>query len=163
MNRKIILLVLTVVALIGVPGAFASSEINLDFGDNGSTIEVNKGQILVISLESNPSTGSTWEVTELDTHILRQIGEPEFQPGSNVPGAPGMQIFRFEAVNTGQTPLKLIYHRPFEPNVPPLKTFSIQVIVRPVVTPVPEYPSLVIPAVGVMGMIMLLLYRRQNI
>lgn len=168
MNTKIILLISTVIALIGVPGAFAisdipiSNEIKLDIGDNGSTVELNKGQVLVISLESNPSTGFTWEVAELDTHILHQIGETEFQPGSNAPGAPGMQILRFEAENAGQTPLKLVYHRPFETDMPPLRTFSIQVIVRPVVTPVPEYPSLVIPVVGVMGLIMLLLYRRQN-
>ncbi len=101
----------------------------LGAGDNGRKIELNKGQILAIALESNPTTGYKWEATEFDEHILRQVGD-QFQPESSAAGAGGVQTLSFEAVNSGKTSLKLIYHRPWEKNVEPLKTFSIEVIVR---------------------------------
>jgi inhibitor of cysteine peptidase len=107
-----------------------SNEIKLGASDSGRQIELNKGQVLVITLEANPSTGYTWEIAELDTHVMHQIGETEFQPESNLLGAKGMQTLRFEAVNTGQTPLKLVYHRPWEKGVEPLQIFSIQVMVH---------------------------------
>jgi len=36
----------------------------------------------------------------------------------------------FEAAGAGKTALKLIYHRSFEPNVPPLKTFEANIVVQ---------------------------------
>jgi len=37
------------------------------------------GQVLVITLASNPTTGCRWEAVELDEPILQQMGEPEFK------------------------------------------------------------------------------------
>jgi inhibitor of cysteine peptidase len=86
--------------------------------------------MLVISLEGNPTTGYMWDVAELDDQVLRQIGETEFKPESDAIGAGGVQTLRFETVNSGQTTLKLVYHRPWEEGVEPLETFTIQVVVR---------------------------------
>nr|HID14920.1 hypothetical protein [Anaerolineae bacterium] len=58
------------------------------------------------------------------------MGEPTFEPQSDLAGAPGTQTIRFEAVGTGQTTLRLVYHRPWEEDVEPEETFSIQVVVR---------------------------------
>ena len=99
-------------------------------GDNGSQIKLNKGQMLVITLEANPTTGYTWEVAELIANDLRQVGEIEYNPESNKLGSGGVQTLRLDAVNVGQTSLKLVYHRPWEKDVEPLKTFSLQVVIR---------------------------------
>lgn len=127
--KRIYIDFLVLLALFLVGGCI-SKEIKLGSGDNGRQIELNKGQTLVVSLEANPTTGYTWEVSELDTHILSQIGETEFKPESDLLGAGGMQILRFESANSGQTPLKLVYHRPWEKDVEPLQNYSIQVVVR---------------------------------
>ena len=127
---KIIYTVFLVMLAISLLAGCVSKETKLSAGDNGRKIELNKGQILVVTLEANPSTGYTWEVAELEKNFLRQIGETEFQPESDLLGAKGMQTLRFEAVNAGQTSLKLVYHRPWEKDVEPLQTFSIQVVVR---------------------------------
>jgi len=103
-------------------------EVKLTAADNGSEIELKKGQTLVITLEANPTTGYTWEIAELDEQVLRQVGEIEFEPESELVGAGGGQIIRFEVIGAGQTTLKLVYHRPWETDVGPLKTFSIQVV-----------------------------------
>jgi hypothetical protein len=40
---------------------------------------VDSGQILVLTLESNPTTGFRWEVVEAKDSVLRQRGEAEFR------------------------------------------------------------------------------------
>jgi len=46
-------------------------------------------------------------------------------------GAPVKNIIlRFKAAKVGKMSLKLIYHRPFEKNKRPIKTFEVKVIVK---------------------------------
>jgi inhibitor of cysteine peptidase len=127
--RGSIIAILLVVLVLAV-GCTSSTEVMLDANDNDHQIELKKGQVLVIALEGNPTTGYTWEAVELEEQVLRQKGETEFKPKSDAVGASGVQTLRFEAVNAGQTDLKLIYHRPWEKDVEPLETFSVQVVVR---------------------------------
>jgi inhibitor of cysteine peptidase len=106
-----------------------AGELNLSDADNGRTIQLSVGQTVTISLEANASTGYTWEIKDLNQSIVQQVGQMEYKAGSQMPGAPGTATFRFRAMSPGQTTLTLIYHRPWEQNVPPAKTFSIQVAV----------------------------------
>jgi inhibitor of cysteine peptidase len=127
-----IAVLLVVLGLLVGCGSSSSEEIKevmVDMEDNGKQIEIYQGQILVVSLEAQPSTGYTWEVVELDELILRQEGEPEFQPTSGGIGAPGIQIFRFESISAGETDLRMIYHQPWVEGVEPLEIFSIHVTV----------------------------------
>lgn len=111
-------------------GCGPAKEVEVDASANGSQIDLHKGQTLVITLASNPTTGYQWEVIELDESILRQMGEAEFQSESDLPGSGGVEIFRFQAVSAGQAALELVYHRPWEEDEEPLETFSLQVVVR---------------------------------
>lgn len=108
----------------------ASNDVKLDAGENGSQVELNAGQTLIVSLEGNPTTGYTWEAAELDEQVLQQVGETEFKPDSDAIGAGGVQTLRFETMNSGQTTLKLVYHRPWEEDLEPAEIFSVQVVVR---------------------------------
>ena len=126
----VLLALLLVVAVLMVYGP-VPREVQLTAADNGSEIELKKNQALVITLEANPTTGYTWDVVgPRDEQVLRQVGEIEFKPESDLIGAGGVQIIRFEVVNAGRASLKLIYHRPWETDVEPLKTFAIQVLAR---------------------------------
>jgi len=123
---------LVVLGLLVGCGSSSSEEIKevlVDMEDNGRQINLYSGQTLVVSLEAQPSTGYTWEVVELDELILRQEGDPEFQPASGGIGASGVQIFRFEAVSAGKTDLRMIYHQPWVEGVEPRETFSIHITV----------------------------------
>ena len=105
-------------------------EVKLTAADNGSEFELKKGHIMVITLDANPTTGYTWEVIEpVDDQVLQQPGELEFKRESDLIGAGGMQIIRFEDVKPGQAAIRLVYHRPWETDVEPLKTFAVQVVV----------------------------------
>lgn len=132
MNRMFTIVMLFGLLLTGLAtGCRPPSEIKVEADDSGCEIELKKGQSLIITLEANPTTGYTWELAgPLDEQILRQVGEVEFTPESDLVGAPGVQILRFEAVSVGQTNLELVYHRPWEEGVEPLETFSLPVVVR---------------------------------
>jgi inhibitor of cysteine peptidase len=99
-------------------------------GDTGRSIELHIGDNLEVTLPGNPTTGFQWEVSAVNTAILRSTGEPIFEPSSSAVGGGGRITFRFEAVGIGQTGLTLNYHRPFEKDVPPVETFEVTVIVR---------------------------------
>ncbi|MBA7521027.1 hypothetical protein ES705_13127 [subsurface metagenome] len=127
-------IVLLLTILILVIGCSTSKEVKVLASVSGSQVELKKGQTLVITLESNPTTGFQWEVTENDESILQQKGEAEFKSSDtgNPPasGKGGTETFRFDAQNTGNGTLKLIYHRSWEKDIEPLKTFTLQIKVR---------------------------------
>lgn len=109
----------------------ASSEVEIGSDANGIQIELNIGQVLVISLASNPSTGYGWHVVEIDEAILRQVGETELiqeQTDEQIVGAGGTEVLRFEVVGSGTTTLTLTYDRSWE-DLPPEETFTVTVIV----------------------------------
>jgi inhibitor of cysteine peptidase len=126
----LILVLLTIASCTVAKETSPLGEVNIGPEDNGKRVEVNAGDTLRLSLPSHPTTGYRWEVVEIDEDVLRQVGEPEFQPESELLGAPGEQIFRFHAVGEGQAMLKLIYHRSWEKDVEPADTFRIQVAVH---------------------------------
>ena len=106
--------------------------ISLTDADNGKQIALQPGDILTVTLESNPTTGYSWQVMELNQGILVQDGDPEYKqsPGSEgMVGAGGTETFRFKAVGSGETSLGLGYMRPWE-SVPPIETFTLQVSVE---------------------------------
>ena len=128
--RKLIPLMLPAILLVA--GCGPANEVVLDESDNGSQVTLEVGQILVVGLPSNPSTGYSWEVEAIDAAVLSQSGDPEFvsEAEGDVVGAGGTETFRFETVAAGRVQLTLIYHRPFEAGVEPIDTFSVTVEVR---------------------------------
>ena len=130
MLRLTLIILASLLYACGAQGSSQTSARQLTEADNGRLIELNVGDTLEITLPGNPTTGFQWEVSAIDSAILRQVGEPEFEPLSNAVGSGGNVTLRFEAVGTGQTVLKLVHHRPFEENVPPTQTFEVTVTVR---------------------------------
>lgn len=98
--------------------------------DTSKTVELQTGDELEVLLKGNPTTGYRWEVVRVDAAILKLVGKPEFNPYSGVPGAGGTISVRLKAVAAGQTALELVYHRSFEKNTLPTKTFKVTVIVK---------------------------------
>lgn len=98
--------------------------------DAGKTISINKGDVLVVLLEGNITTGFTWVPAPQDPALLEQVGDVEVAPAHDALGAPGMIILRFKAANTGQASLRLEYKRPWEKDIPAEKTFEVTVVVK---------------------------------
>jgi len=111
---------------VGMPEA----SLRLSEEDAGSTAELRVGDTMEVVLDGNPTTGFQWETTAVDASVLRQVGEPGFEPYSTLIGSGGKFTFRFEALASGQTLLQMVYHRSWETDVPPEKTFEVNVTVQ---------------------------------
>ncbi len=130
MSIGVLVAVLAVVVMAGISGCSAQSVLALEAEDHGREVTLQKGQTLTIKLEANPTTGYAWEFVESEGAILRLAGEAEFEADSDLLGAPGTQTLRLEAVEAGQMELRLVYQRPWETDVEPLETFTVQVTVQ---------------------------------
>ncbi|HNW58094.1 MAG TPA: protease inhibitor I42 family protein [bacterium] len=98
--------------------------------DQGKLFKCQVRQEFVVELESNPSTGFSWQVDKHDTAHVRLLRE-EFIPGERERlGAPGKQFFHFQAMATGRTPLIMEYRRPWERDAAPAKTFSVTLVIH---------------------------------
>jgi len=101
--------------------------------DAGEAVTLGPGQNLVVRLESNPSTGYSWEAVEVP-RVLKGPAAPTHEQdseGEGVVGAAGTDVFTFTASEgTGEGTLVLAYRRPWEENVPAEEEFVLEVTVR---------------------------------
>lgn len=98
--------------------------------DQSQTVELRVGERIELILSGNPTTGYTWELGDIDTTVLRQIGEIAYQQTGQGVGAGGAFTIRFEAVAAGRTVLRMRYVRPWERQKPPERAFEATVVVR---------------------------------
>ncbi len=112
--------------------AFAqSSSVHLTEKDAGKTVNLKPGDTLIIELEGNASTGYSWEAASQDLQTLKQTGDAVVKDADpNLMGAPHMVVLTYTAQAAGQETLKLVYHRSWEKNTDPAKTFEISVVVK---------------------------------
>lgn len=103
--------------------------------NNGDSVQVAPGTILILKLEAIPGTGYAWHADPAKSKYLIKIEEPIFLPkeidSTDTPiGAPTYQVSRFRAQKEGTEILELYYMRIWEKKKPPLKTFSITVSIK---------------------------------
>jgi inhibitor of cysteine peptidase len=99
--------------------------------DQGKLYRCQILQEFVVELQANPSTGYSWQFAGGDQSLVRLMYE-EYMPGEEreLVGAPGKQLFYFQAIAPGRTPLRLEYRRSWEKEAAPAKTFSITLVIR---------------------------------
>ncbi len=107
-----------------------NSILNLTEKDAGNSFEIAKGGQVSVTLPGNITTGYTWEMAPAGDQILKQIGEADFKATSNALGAGGEITLKFEAAGAGISHLRLVYHRPWETGVAPIKTYEVTVTVK---------------------------------
>jgi inhibitor of cysteine peptidase len=129
MKRKMIVLLVTSLILCGVCPGFGQT-VQLIGSDAGRTINLRIGDCLNIVLNGNPTTGYIWEESSRTAPVLKQYKRMEFVPQSKLIGAGGKCTFYYKAVARGTTELKLVYRRPWEKKVPPLRAFAVKVTVK---------------------------------
>lgn len=125
-------LLLIVLVTLGLSLAAADKPLQLSSDSDGKSIAVKVGVRFDLTLIENPSTGYAWEVTEGLGGTVKQSGKAEHHSlNIGTVGGGGTVTFHFQAATAGATHLKLVYHRSFEKDKPPLKTFQLAVKVSP--------------------------------
>jgi inhibitor of cysteine peptidase len=135
MKRPIVI----ALALVGLafaagvaPSLVASSAERVTVGPaaNGSRRVLQRGDLLVVRLPSNPSTGYAWAVCSGTGRVLSDAGRQYVPPKTGLVGAPGTAVLRFRAAATGKTVLRLAYRRSWKQSAPAARTFVLRVTVE---------------------------------
>lgn len=101
--------------------------------DNGKTVSANFGEVVVVELNGNVTTGYSWTTNAFNAAVLKLQGDPEYVSPTQAPtrvGAGGKFIFRFGAIAAGTSTVHLVYRRPWETGIAPAQEFKASVVVK---------------------------------
>ena len=102
--------------------------------DNGKDLQVTTGDLLVFRLPSNRSTGYSWSVVTSKSSLLSQVGEAGYElpkSAKGLVGVGGTEVWKFRALGAGSLTITFAYARPWEKGIPPVRTLSWPVTIRP--------------------------------
>jgi predicted secreted protein len=92
--------------------AEAGSSIDLTSADSGRTIRIRPSDELVVSLESNASTGFSWMLdVKPNGDVLALVDSRYVAPETALVGAGGTEVWTFRAAGHGTTRFELTYRR----------------------------------------------------
>ena len=122
----VVTLILSISLITGCGGstvkAYFDPEETIDSG-------MDKEFIVLIALESNPTTGYSWEA-EFDTAML-ELTEQTFELGEyakeGIVGAGGTELFRFKGLSKGETEITFNYKRSWETEILDTKVFTAEI------------------------------------
>jgi predicted secreted protein len=106
------------------------ASITLGEGDAGKSVEVERGQSVVVRLDTNCSTGYGWTFVDPDSPVLTRDGDAVCQrratDGSIGDG--GTETWSFVVANYGVQELIFEYRRPWESDQPPARRVTYTVL-----------------------------------
>lgn len=101
------------------------SEIVIGKNNRGNSFDIPQGSIVLIRLEENPTTGYTWEISEIDSRVV-ELQDSEYIGASETAlGAGGLRIFTFEAKSPGETQVSLKLRQEWGPEESAIKHFEV--------------------------------------
>jgi predicted secreted protein len=116
-HRLVIFAGFALFAVVGLVGCSLFT-INVNDEDSGSIQRMNVGDLLVIRLMGNASTGYEWvrvAPSSLEGSPIESIEEGEYQVlGIEPVGAPGEFVFRYRAMRPGTLRIWFEHQRPWE-------------------------------------------------
>ena len=123
MKKRLILLAIVAILLVtaGCAGGIKT------YTDSAQTINISTNQTFIIALESNPTTGYSWQASYYES-ILELVGksyETNEKANQSVVGAGGVEYFQFKALKAGKTEITLVYKRPWEEESLYQKVFTV--------------------------------------
>ncbi len=120
------------------PAPPVTGKIELTAADAGKVVRAAVGNLISITLQSNPSTGYNWELRDFDYGVAGFYhSETVAADGGNVLfGAPSKTIVTVQVVKPGEQDITLVYRRLWEPPNQVAETFTCHLQVDG-----PEAPS----------------------
>jgi len=101
------------------------------YSDPGETVGISpdKEFIILIALESNPTTGYSWEASYDET--ILELVEETYELGEyahqDVVGAGGTELFRFRALKSGEVEITMVYKWSWEEEALDQKVFTVDI------------------------------------
>jgi inhibitor of cysteine peptidase len=105
------------------------AEIAVGEGQNTSNLAASVGDEIRLELPENPTTGFRWQLGAIDDSIL-QLRTDDFVPATGAAiGGGGRRLFRWAALRSGVTDVRLELKRPWEAAAP-RSTYGLRISVR---------------------------------
>jgi inhibitor of cysteine peptidase len=104
--------------------------LELTKADSGKRARLWPGNVVVIRLPGNPTTGYQWQAVPTGSAVVRMMGQPQYAASPQVPGmtgAGGTYTFMFQAVQPGAGTIRLAYARPSDRGRPAAEVFGVSV------------------------------------
>jgi inhibitor of cysteine peptidase len=133
--KKVLWLLMGFVLVSGFAAGAAcsggSGNVNVDSSYSGKQVELSVGQSLVVTLDSNATTGYSWSLAQnSDDTVLNETGNQYIAPQTTLVGAGGKEEWTFKALKKGTSTISMGYSRPWETGTPPAETFDLTVVVK---------------------------------
>ncbi|MBA2752014.1 MAG: protease inhibitor I42 family protein [Actinobacteria bacterium] len=87
------------------------STISLGTVDNGTTIDAVVGDVIVVRLAENPTTGYRWSLESVEGSLLETKDDRFVLDSGPQTGSGGTRRFQFRAAAAGTTPIHLKHWR----------------------------------------------------
>ncbi len=138
MNRLLRLIAVAVVACLAIAACTSTeqdtndpddtdADVKVDLSENGSSVSLDVGQTLELSLTGSDISEYQWEITQADDSLLTQTDESFLNDAA---GSGGQQIYVFKATAPGSTTVKAEYINQQDSSEPPPETFSVDVTIK---------------------------------
>lgn len=105
------------------------ADLNLTEAQHGGSFAVSAGDLIVVTLPENPTTGYRWSAGSLDANLLSQEGH-DYRPGGPGVGSGGTVVWRFRAKREGRTRLELKKARSWEAGAEPAGQFAVSIEIK---------------------------------
>lgn len=102
-----------------------------NFAHKFRAMRVPPGRIITLSLDSNPTTGFSWQLVGIpDKKVLRFVNREYLPLSQDKIGSPGVEKWSFRTLESGQTAIVLEYRRPWEKDIPAAKREEYDIFVE---------------------------------
>ena len=136
--KFILLFTMLIVSLSLLSCIITSRDINVDISCDEfrahnhvrNDFQVEIGDKIRAKLCSNPTTGFKWEYEISNDNVLKEEDYDFEEPGSDVPGAAGIETWTFEAIEKGTTEVRMEYSQPWEGGLKKEWTYTIAITVE---------------------------------
>ena len=106
-------------------------QVSIDASSSGKTVNIAVGGTLTVTLDSNVTTGYSWELKEIgDTDVLQKTDNKYVAPANGAIGAGGKEVWTFKALAAGTSTLTMYYSQPWAGGQKGAKIFSLTVVVK---------------------------------
>jgi inhibitor of cysteine peptidase len=99
-------------------------EVSVSEAQSGGVIAVRTGDVIVVTLHENPTTGYRWHVDPLAGIALKNDA---YTASSKALGSAGERVLRFAAQTAGTFHLRAALRRSWESGVAPQSNFEITI------------------------------------
>ncbi len=102
-NKMHCLSLIVLLCLIAACSSGSGASVMLAEADSGRTVELKRGDTLIIALPTSPATGFSWQVITLAEDVLKQQGDPQYkQDNAAMMGGGGISYLHFSSHQLGR-------------------------------------------------------------